>query len=90
MGMTLSYTADEAALPISRPGNQFFSRSDPVGEAELNGKYRRLRSELDAAYTRAEWDSGRIDRIADEIVEVELALASVQSGTLSPSHQFGE
>ena len=61
-----------------------------MGEAELNGKYRRLRSELDAAYAHEEWDSGRIDRIADEIVEVELALASVQSGTLSPSHQFGE
>ena len=90
MGMTLSYTVDEAGLPISRPDNQHFRRSEPVGEAELNGKYRRLRSELDAAYAREEWDTGRIDRIADEIVEVELALASVQRGTLSPSHQFGE
>ena len=63
-----------------------------MGEAELNGKYRRLRNELDAAYAGPEWDPGRIDRIADEIVEVELALASVQSGanTLAPSHQFGE
>jgi len=70
----------------------FDSRSVPVGEAELNGKYRRLRSELDAAYAGPEWDAGRINRIADEIVEVELALASVQSGasTLSPSHSFGE
>ena len=63
-----------------------------MGEAELNGKYRRLRSDLDAAYASPEWDPGRINRIADEIVEVELALASVQSGagTLSPSHRLGE
>ena len=91
MGMTLSYRANEAALPISRTqASNLFSRSVPVGEAELNGKYRRLRTELDAAYARPEWDTGRIDRIADEIVEVELALASMQSGTLSPSHQFGD
>jgi len=61
-----------------------------VGEAELNGKYRRLRTELDAAYTRPEWDTGRIDRLADEIVEVELALASMRNSTPSPSHQLGD
>ena len=49
-----------------------------MGEDELNGKYRRLRTELDAAYAGAEWNSSRIDRIAEEIVEVEFALASVQ------------
>ena len=38
-----------------------------MGEAELNGKYRRLRTELDAAYASPEWDAGGIDRLADEI-----------------------
>ena len=61
-----------------------------MGEAELNGKYRRLRTELDAAYTRPEWDTGLIDRLADEIVEVELALASMRNSTPSPSHQLGD
>jgi hypothetical protein len=90
VGMTLSYMVYAEALPISRSSNQLFPRSEPVGEAELNGKYRRLRTELDAAYTRPEWDTGRIDRLADEIVEVELALASMRNSTPSPSHQLGD
>lgn len=49
-----------------------------MGEAELNGRYRRLRSELDAAYAVPEWNSTRIDQIAEQLVQVELALASVQ------------
>lgn len=62
-----------------------------MGEAELNGKYRRLRSELDAAYAGPEWNSSRIDQIAEQIVEVELALASVQQGSsFTPSHHLGE
>ena len=47
---------------------------------ELNGKYQSLRSELDAAYAAPVWDSGRINRIADELVPVEYALASLQGG----------
>ncbi|HEY2189483.1 MAG TPA: hypothetical protein VGH48_13060 [Caldimonas sp.] len=43
---------------------------------ELNGRYRLLRSELDAAYAEAIWDGQRIDRIAAEMIPVELALAS--------------
>lgn len=46
---------------------------------ELNGKYRHLRSELDAAYAAPVWDSNRINRIAAELIPVELALASFQS-----------
>ena len=48
-----------------------------MGYAELSGQYRRLRSELDAAY--AVWNSSRIDQIAEQMVEVERALASAES-----------
>jgi len=47
-----------------------------VGYAELSGRYRRLRSELDAAY--AVWNSSRIDQITEQMVEVERALASAE------------
>lgn len=43
---------------------------------ELTGKYQNLRSELDAAYAEPVWDSHRINRIATEMIPVELALAS--------------
>jgi hypothetical protein len=43
---------------------------------ELNGRYRHLRTELDAAYAEPVWDSTRINRIAEELIPVELALAS--------------
>ena len=46
---------------------------------ELNGRYQRLRNELDAAYAAPIWDSNRINRIAAEMILVELALASFQS-----------
>ena len=45
---------------------------------ELNGKYQHLRSELDAAYAAPVWDSHRINRIAAEMIPIELALASFQ------------
>lgn len=45
---------------------------------ELNGRYQHLRSELDAAYAAPVWDSNRINRIATEMIPVELALASFQ------------
>ena len=47
---------------------------------ELNGKYQHLRTELDAAYAAPVWDSQRIDRIAAEMIPVELALASLEYG----------
>ncbi len=52
-----------------------------VGQAELNGEYQRLRGELDAAYQGPVWNSTRIDRIAEEIAQIEYALASFQSGS---------
>lgn len=47
-----------------------------MGQDELNGKYRRLLGELDEAYTAPVWNSRMIDRIADEIVQTELALSA--------------
>ena len=48
-----------------------------MGFNELTGKYRRLRSELEEAYAAPAWNRPKIDRIADEIVATEMALASV-------------
>jgi len=45
---------------------------------ELNGKYEVLRNELDAAYSAPVWDSNRINLITEQLVPVELALASMQ------------
>jgi hypothetical protein len=45
---------------------------------ELTGKYQNLRTELDAAYAAPVWDSNRINRIATEMIPVELALASLE------------
>ncbi|MEY4564904.1 MAG: hypothetical protein RLZZ618_4181 [Pseudomonadota bacterium] len=47
-----------------------------MGLDELNGKYARLLGELDAAYTAPVWNVRMIDRLADEIVQTELALSS--------------
>lgn len=49
-----------------------------MGYEELNGRYQRLRTELDAAYTGPVWNSRRIDEIAAEISQIEFALASAQ------------
>lgn len=56
-----------------------------MGYAELNGTYQRLRSELDAAYSGPVWNSRRIDQLAEQIAQVELALAAAEPGA-SPSH----
>jgi len=45
---------------------------------QLTGKYTRLRNELEVAYAEPGWSlgrSGRIDRIAGELVEIERTLA---------------
>ena len=47
-----------------------------MGQTELSGKYMRLRRELEEAYTAPAWNNATIDRLADEIVETELALAT--------------
>ncbi|HEY4068994.1 MAG TPA: hypothetical protein VGM74_18960 [Burkholderiaceae bacterium] len=46
---------------------------------QLNGKYTRLRAELAAAYAEPEWRpgrSGRLDRIATDLVTIERTLAA--------------
>lgn len=45
---------------------------------ELHGKYRLLRTELDAAYAEPVWDSNQINRITEEMIPVEFAIASRQ------------
>ncbi len=55
---------------------------------ELHGKYQLLRSELDAAYAAPVWDSNQINRITEEMLPVEFAIASCecQSASESSSH----
>lgn len=60
-----------------------------MGQTELNGAYRRLRDELDAAYTGPVWNSRRIDEIAEQLIQVEFALASAQSAD-SSTFQSGD
>jgi hypothetical protein len=55
-----------------------------MGYADLNSKYQRLRDDLEKAYSANVWDSSKIDRIADEIVETEMALAG-QSRFAAPA-----
>ena len=57
---------------------------------ELNGKYELLRNELDAAYSALVWDSNQINRITEEMIPVEYAIASCQyGGTPSEGHRHG-
>ncbi|MET0349113.1 MAG: hypothetical protein ABW067_04935 [Rhizobacter sp.] len=48
-----------------------------MGFTELTGKYHRLRGELEEAYSAPAWNRPKIDRIADEIVATERALATL-------------
>lgn len=44
---------------------------------QLTGRYRRLKEELARAYSQQPWPTGRIDRLAQEISETELAIAAL-------------
>jgi len=62
---------------------------------QLTGKYTRLRNELEAAYAEPGWSlgrSGRIDRIADELVEIErtLAVQRLAARLINMDEPFGE
>ncbi|MBC7699998.1 hypothetical protein [Aquabacterium sp.] len=57
-----------------------------MGYADLNSKYQRLRDDLEEAYAANVWDSNKIDRIADEMVETELALAGRVHATAPSDH----
>ena len=61
-----------------------------MGYAELNGRYRRLRSELDAAYAVPVWNSRRIDQITEQMLEVERALAAAERGDGRAAHADDE
>lgn len=52
--------------------------STPMTPEQLSGKHARLRQELAQAYSESAWRAGRIDRIADELVQTEKALATNQ------------
>ena len=45
---------------------------------QLTGKHARLRLELAEAHAAPAWRAGRIDRIAEELAEIERALALAQ------------
>ena len=42
---------------------------------QLFGKYRRLKKDLSAAYSQPQWNAALVDRLVDEIGEVERELA---------------
>ena len=42
---------------------------------QLFGKYRRLKKDLSAAYSQPQWNSALVDRLVDEIGQVEKELA---------------
>lgn len=48
---------------------------------EIHGKYEALRDELETAYGAAVWNSDRIDRLTEEMAQVEMALASSRRST---------
>ncbi len=42
---------------------------------QLFGKYKRLKKDLSAAYSQPQWNAALVDRLVDEIGEVERELA---------------
>lgn len=57
---------------------------------ELQHRYQHLRHELDAAYSAACWDPQRIDRITEQMLPLERALALVRSGWADVSGGLGD
>ena len=47
-----------------------------MSNEQLVGKYERLRAELAEAYVQPEWNQRRIDRIANELADLETLLAA--------------
>lgn len=45
---------------------------------QLMGRYFRLKQELSIAYRAQPWQSGRIDRLADDLAATEREIASLQ------------
>lgn len=61
------------------------TESADMSFVELYDQYQRLRAELDAAYAASVWDSRALDRITEELVPVELALAHSKAKFPKPS-----
>lgn len=49
---------------------------------QLTGRYFRLRQELAVAYGSVPWNTGLIDRLADELAETEREMAAASVGSL--------
>ncbi|MGZ5186353.1 MAG: hypothetical protein ACXWIG_15085 [Caldimonas sp.] len=47
-------------------------------DQDLYDRYRQLRRQLDAAYAAPVWDGPQIDRIAEQLIPVVVALASAR------------
>jgi hypothetical protein len=46
---------------------------------DLQGRYQHLREQLDAAYAAPHWNSEQIDRIAEQMLPLERALATLDA-----------
>jgi len=57
---------------------------------QLFGKYRRLKKDLSAAYSQPQWNAALVDRLVDEISQVERELASKAPATLRGSQPTEE
>ena len=57
--------------------------------SHLHDTYIQLRHQLDAAYAEPVWDSQQIDRIADQLIPLETALASAQGRSMDAGSDGG-
>ena len=51
---------------------------------QMMGRYQRLQQELSIAYNQHPWQSGRIDRLAQELAQVELEIVQNRPGPALP------
>ena len=57
---------------------------------QLFGKYRRLKKDLSAAYSQPQWNAALVDRLVDEISQVEKELAlHAPNGLRGPAAERG-
>jgi len=56
---------------------------------QLFGKYRRLKKDLSAAYSQPQWNSALVDRLVDEIGQVERELAQRGPLMMPPAREDG-
>lgn len=51
---------------------------------QMMGRYQRLQQELSIAYNQHPWQSGRIDRLAQELAQVEHEIVQRRPGSVLP------